>query len=52
MTPDGEMFDHPLGDRLVWVRYRYDEQQKKQCKTVELICGGRRLGTARGAVGS
>jgi hypothetical protein len=37
MTPDNEMFDCPLGDRLVCVRYRYDEQQKKRCKTVELI---------------
>ena len=25
------------GDRLVCVRYRYDEQQKKRFKTVELI---------------
>ena len=25
------------GNRLVWVRYRYDEQQKKRFKTVELI---------------
>jgi len=25
------------GDRLVCVRYRYDEQQKKRYKTVELI---------------
>ncbi len=30
------------GERLVCVRYRYDEQHKKRCKTVELIveeCG-------------
>lgn len=25
------------GDRLLCVRYRYDEQQKKRFKTVELI---------------
>lgn len=25
------------GDRLVYVRYRYDEQKKKRYKTVELI---------------
>ena len=25
------------GNRLVWVRYRYDEQQQKRFKTVELI---------------
>ena len=25
------------GDRLVCVRYRHDAQQKKRCKTVELI---------------
>ena len=25
------------GDRLVCVRYRYDTQRKKWCKTVELI---------------
>ena len=25
------------GNRLVCVRYRYDEQHKKRCKTVELI---------------
>lgn len=25
------------GDRLVRVRYRYDEQRKKRIKTVELI---------------
>jgi len=24
------------GNRLVWVRYRYDEQQQKRFKTVEL----------------
>lgn len=40
------------GDRLVCVRYRYDEQRKKRFKTVELIVEGRRLGSARGAVGS
>jgi hypothetical protein len=25
------------GERLVWVRYRYDEQRKRRIKTVELI---------------
>jgi hypothetical protein len=25
------------GDRLVWVRYRYDEQRQRRVKTVELI---------------
>ena len=28
------------GDRLVCVRYRYDEKLKKRFKTVELILGG------------
>jgi hypothetical protein len=29
------------GDRLVCVRYRYDAQRKKRCKTVELIVAER-----------
>ena len=29
------------GNRLVWVRYRYDEQQKRRFKTVELIVEAR-----------
>jgi hypothetical protein len=29
------------GDRLVCVRYRYDTQRKKWCKTVELIIAAR-----------
>ena len=29
------------GDRLVCVRYRYDTQRKKRCKTVELIVAER-----------
>ena len=29
------------GDRLVCVRYRYDTQRKKQCKTVERIVAER-----------
>ena len=29
------------GDRLICVRYRYDAQQKKRLKTVELIVGER-----------
>lgn len=28
---------HQYGDRLVCVRYRYDEQRKRRLKTVELI---------------
>ena len=37
MTPDSEMFDLPSDDRLVCVRYHYDEHQKKRFKIVELI---------------
>ncbi len=25
------------GDRLLYVRYRYDEERRRRCKTVELI---------------
>ena len=35
------------GDRLVCVRYRYDAQQKKRFKTVELIVAELPLGAAR-----
>jgi len=27
----------PYGDRLVCVRYRYDERRRRRCKTAELI---------------
>jgi hypothetical protein len=35
--PGAKKLTAEYGDRLVCVRYRYDEQQKKRFKTVELI---------------